>query len=229
MSGIIPPSIVTYTVPFSLDSERFVTVAFPFRVKLEEIWFTTNQFIFNGVDGDRFAAERVLKLAAWKAKNTKIQMNAYDNPSDQTAFFGGDPAKPYFITPDESLKPTLYLGNQDDRPTGQAAQNDGIMWNNLMSFRSTAKKGVNAQHPNNVGWGNPSWDEAEWTANTYKTDLTIMDTDEMLSVFVYAQGGNWDNYGDGVAEVTIHIAYTGMWNPDQQSAPTPQWNAWWND
>lgn len=229
MSGITPPSIVTYTMPFSLNSDNFTVVAFPFRVKIEKIWFTANQYIFNGVSGDRFEAERQLKLAAWKSKNTNIQMNNYDNPSDGTAFFGSDPSKPYFITPDETLKPTLWLGNQDDRPSGQIAQNTGIIWSNIMSFRSTAKSAIAFNDPKNVGWNNPSWNEEEWAANTYKTDLAVMDTDEMLSVFVYNSDGNWDGYVDNDADITIHVSYTGMWNPEKQSAPTPQWNAWWND
>jgi hypothetical protein len=228
MSGIIPPSIITYNLPFHLYGDKYVSVAFPFRVRIENIWFSANQDLFNGVDGDWFDAERTLKLAAWKSRNTKIQMNPYDMPSDMTNFFGSDPEKPYLIVPDESLKPTMYLGNQDDRPEGQAAQVTALN-SGLLAFRSTAKGAPEIDDPANVGWGNTSWDETEWAQNTYKTDLSIMNTDEILSVFVYNSGGNWDNYENGSANITIHIAYTGMWSPDTQSAPTPAWDAWWND
>lgn len=228
MSGVIPPSILTYNFPFKLNNPEFVTIAFPFSVRIDKIWFTGNNDLYNGVAGDWFESGRGIKLAAWKTRNTKIQHGQYDAPSDMTAFFGCDVAKPYLAQADENLKPTMWLGNPDDSIDGMQANNVAFVWNQ-MGFRSTAKSAPELNDPANTGWTNPSWNEGEFNQYSYKTDLSIMQIDEMLSVFPYKYTGNWDDYSDNAATIQIHVAYTGIWVPDLATAPEPVWTDWWND
>jgi len=43
MSGIIAPSIVNYDWTVRQSDPSYLNVSFPFRVKIESIWFTTQQ------------------------------------------------------------------------------------------------------------------------------------------------------------------------------------------
>lgn len=225
MSGIIPPSIVTYDLPVDLSSFRYISVSFPFRVKIEKIWFTGDQTLFNGV-GD-FYGDRELKLAAFKVKNTKTQHDPVDAPSDGTNFFGTLTEKPYIMQPDETLKPTMWLGNPDSRPAGQVVQVAGLGGGYV--FRSTTKSAPEIDDPANVGWTNGGWSEEEFNLYSYKTDLSIMNTDEMLGMFVYNSAGDWGDYVNGSAYVTIHVAYSGAAFQDAQSAPVSPWTPWIED
>lgn len=228
MSGVIPPSILTYEFPFRLNNQDFITVAFPFSVRIEKIWFTGTDDLYDGVAGDWFEAGRGIKLAAWKSKNTKVQHDPLDSPSDMTAFFGCDVSKPYLSIPDEALKPTMWLGNPDDGVEGSET-NHVSFFSTQFGFRSSAKGAPALNDPANTGWANPNWDELEFNEYSYKTDLSIMQIDEMLNIFPYNYTGNWDNYTDGIALLQIHVAYTGVWVPDQATAPEGAWTAWWND
>ena len=228
MSGIIPPSIVTYDFPLNLGSSRYISVSFPFRVQIQKIWFTTDSNVLNGT-GNGLLEEfpRELKLAAFKMKNTKTAHNSYDNPTDMANFFGSDTAKPYIMQPDESLKPTLWLGNPDMRPADQAVQVVGFTGGYVL--RSTSRTAPGLDDPSNVGWANPSWSEEEFNQYSYKTDMSIMNTDETLAIFPYDSDGDWSGYTNGDAQISVSIAYTGVPFETAQSAPTPLWNDYLND
>jgi hypothetical protein len=55
-----------------------------------------------------------------------------------------------------------------------------------------------------------------------------MNTDEILQLFVYSDGGDWDGY-ENDAKVTISVAYTGIHDVDAASATAKTWTDWWND
>ena len=50
MSGIIAPAIVNYDWTVRTNDPSYLNVSFPFRVKIEKIWFTTQQ-IYNSTAG----------------------------------------------------------------------------------------------------------------------------------------------------------------------------------
>jgi len=229
MSGIIAPSIVNYDWTVKQGDPSYLNVSFPFRVKIEKIWFTTQQVygetagLWQGVETtvDIETTERLLRLAAIKTKNSKTQHSQYDNPSD---FMFGFEDGTYDFVPNEELKPTMWLGNPDD-----AAGRIGA-WGTQQYFgagnldlRSTAATPVDKAHAINY-----SWSEEEYNANTYLTDVAVMNTDEFLQLFVYSADGDWDGY-ENDAKVTISVAYTGMHAEDAVSAPAKPWTAWWND
>jgi hypothetical protein len=226
MSGIIPPSIVTYDIPLDFGSSRYISVSFPFRVQIQGIWFTTDSNILSGTEGGYFDSEREVKLAAFKVKNAKTIRTPSDGPSDGTNFFGSDTEKPYIMQPDESLKPTLWLGNPDSRPDGQVVQLNGPIGGFV--FRSTRRMAPEINDPVNTGWTNPNWSEEDFNQYSYKTDLSVMNTDEILVLFPYDSSGNWDGYS-GDALISVSVAYTGVPFPDAQSAPTPLWTDWINN
>jgi hypothetical protein len=226
MSGIIPPSIVNYEWTVKYDDASFLNVSFPFRVRIESIWFTTQQ-LWNGTDGldegnNIDGSSRELKLAVVKVKNSKTQHSDYDPPTDYTwgfsEFIYGD-------GPDESAKPTMWLGNPDDAPTDSlgawAAGGVASYWS--LSRRSTAKMLVETNN-----FYNDDWNENEYNANTYVSDVAVMSTDEMLQLFVYNSNGNWAEY-ENDAKVTISVAYTGAAFDTKASATPKQWTSWWND
>lgn len=226
MSGIIPPSIVNYDWTVRVNDNSFLNVAFPFRVHIESIWFTT-QKIWNGNDGLYQGAnidgtERTLKLCAVKTKNSKTQWSQNDPPTDWT--WGFSPFV-YDESPDESLKPTLWLGNPDDAPADSlgAWATGGIANYWQLSQRSTAKAPVIRNN-----FYNDDWNENEYNARTYVADVATMNVDEMLQVFVYNSNGDWSGY-DNDAKVTISIAYTGAAFADAKSATPKVWTEWWND
>jgi len=75
---------------------------------------------------------------------------------------------------------------------------------------------------------NSSWSEEEWNARTYAADAAVMNTDEILQMFVYDYEGGWNGY-ENDAKVTISVAYTGMSGEDAVSATQKPWVEWWND
>jgi hypothetical protein len=229
MSGIIPPSIVNYDWTVKTSDPSYLNVSFPFRVKIESIWFTTQQ-VYGTTAGlwqgdeetvDIETTERLLRLAAVKTKNSKTQHNVLDNPSD--FMFGFEDGYWDFV-PNDELKPTMWLGNPDDAAGRIGAfGTQQYFGNNVLDLRSTASTPIDKAHAINY-----SWDEAEYDANTYLADVAVMNTDEFLQLFVYQDGGDWEGYEDD-AKVTISVAYTGMHAEEAISAPAKPWTAWWND
>lgn len=230
MSGIIAPAIVNYDWTVRTNDPSYLNVSFPFRVKIEKIWFTTQQ-IYNSTAGlwemgdgsvDIETTERLLRLAAIKSKNSKTQHNSYDNPSDWTFVFedvlwDGDV--------NGALKPTMWLGNPDNADGNIGAFSTQQFWGSgSLDLRSTAAAPVDKAHALNNSWIN--WETN--LANTYLTDVAVMNTDEILQLFVYTDGGDWSGYDNG-AKVTISVAYTGIHDTEKESAPVKTWTAWWND
>jgi hypothetical protein len=226
MSGIIPPSIINYEWTVKKDDASFLNVSFPFRVKIKEIWFTTQQ-LWNGTDGldegnNIDGSDRELKLAAIKAKNSKQQWSVYDPPTDYT--WGFSPFI-YGDGPNDDLKPTMWLGNPDDAPTNSlgAWATGGFENYWSLSRRSTSANLVEANN-----FYNSDWNENEYNAQTYVADVAVMNTDEMLQLFVYNSNGNFDDY-ENDAKVTISISYTGVADERAVSATPKVWTEWWND
>jgi hypothetical protein len=229
MSGIIPPSIINYDWTVRTSDPSYLNVSFPFRVRIESIWFTTQQIYTNTAglwemgDGavDIETTERLLRLAVIKNKNSKTQHSIYDNPSEWT--FGFEDVV-YDGSIDAELKPTMWLGNPDDAAGRIGAWTTQQYWGNgALDLRSTAATPIEKARVQNN-----SWDESEWNANTYLADVAVMNTDESLQMFVYDDGGDWDGYEDD-AKVTISVAYTGMSNERAVSATPKVWTDWWND
>jgi hypothetical protein len=230
MSGIIPPSIVNYDWTVKTSDTSYLNMSFPFRVKIESIWFTTQQ-LFNGTAGlwqgdeetvDIETTERLLRLAAIKSKNSKTQHNVYDNPSDWMFAFEN---VPWDGDVNEELKPTMWLGNPDDAAGRIGTFGTQQYWGNgALDLRSTAATPIDKARAINYSWDTFN----EWNANTYLTDVAVMNTDEILQLFVYQDGGNWSGY-ENDAKVTISVAYTGIDSVDKMSASAKPWTAWWND
>ena len=229
MSGIIPPSIVNYDWTVKTSDPSYLNVSFPFRVKIESIWFTTQQ-VYGTTAGlwqgdeqtvDIETTERLLRLAAIKTKNSKTQHSQYDNPSDW--MFGFEDVEYDGIVNDE-LKPTMWLGNPDEGigkfGTFGTQQYFG---NSVLDLRSTAVAPIDKAHAINY-----SWNEEQYNERTYLADVAVMNTDEILQLFVYSDGGDWTGY-ENDAKVTISVAYTGIHNADAISASAKPWTAWWND
>jgi hypothetical protein len=231
MSGITPPSIINYEWTVRDSDSSFLNVSFPFRVKIESIWFTTQQNygvtagLWQGVDEtvDIETTERKLSLAVIKSKNSKTQHSQYDNPTDLV--WGFEDVSTYNGSINEDLKPTMWLGNPDDA-AGRIGAFASSSWfgGNASSLRSTAVAPVDKGTAFNASWGN----ETQYDARKYATDVAVMNTDEFLQMFVYANGGDWTGYEDD-ATVTISVAYTGMSNDGGVSASAKPWTAWWND
>ena len=231
MSGIIAPSIVNYEWTVRDSDPSFLNVSFPFRVKIESIWFTTQQNygptagLWQGVEEtvDVETTERKLSLAVIKSKNSKTQHNAIDNPTDLV--WGFEDVSTYSASIDEDLKPTMWLGNPDDA-AGRIGAFASSSWvgSSVSSLRSTAVALVDKGTAFNNSWDN----ETEYNARKYATDVAVMNTDEFLQMFVYANGGDWAGYEDD-AKVTISVAYTGIHDTEAVSAPAKPWTAWWND
>lgn len=231
MSGITPPSVINYEWTVRDSDPSFLNVSFPFRVKIESIWFTTQQNygptagLWQGVEEtvDIETTERKLSLAVIKSKNSKTQHNAIDNPTDLV--WGFEDVSTYNGSIDEDLKPTMWLGNPDDA-AGRIGAFASSSWvgGSVSNLRSTAVALVDKGTAWNYSWDN----ETEYNARKYATDVAVMNTDEFLQMFVYANGGDWSGYEDD-AIVTISVAYTGMSNDGGVSASAKPWTAWWND
>ena len=221
MSGIIAPSIVNYRWWVKSGDISFLNVSFPFRVKIESIWFTTNvDYSAYGLwsDGegsgvDLETTERLLRLAAFKTKNSKTQHNATDDPTDVMEVFEN-----------EEGKPTMWLGNPDDAAGRIGAfTTRGAGSGHTPSLRSTAVAPIDKAQTSNDDWAGE-----ETPANTYLADVAIMNTDEFLQLFIYDAGGDWSGY-QNEGEVTISVAYTGIHDTEAASATAKTWTAWWND
>jgi hypothetical protein len=234
MSGIIAPAIVNYEWTVKQADSSFLNVSFPFRVKIEKIWFTTQVLsdgtglwhTLNGEGGDISVdletTERLLRLAAFKSKNSKTQHGIYDNPTDLMSVFNDAGWNGNDI--DETLKPTMWLGNPDDAAGRIGAfSTSGGIYGSAPSLRSTAVAPIDKAHATNT-----SWNESEYNANTYLADVSIMNTDEMLQLFVYNADGDWTDYND-LGKVIISVAYTGIHDTDKASATAKPWIEWWND
>lgn len=232
MSGIIAPSIVNYEWTVRSFDPSFLNVSFPFRVKIDSIWFTTQQNYgaTNGLWGtgeggsvDIETTERQLSLCVVKTKNTKTQYLPYDSPTEYMPVFE---SLGFGDSTDETLKPTMWLGNPDDAAgrIGAFSAVSGIVGNTL-SLRSTAVSPVDKAYAFNSSW---SYDETMWNQRAYLADVAVMNTDEFLQIFPYASNGDWSGY-ENDAIVTISIAYSGMSGDDVVSASAKPWTAWWND
>ena len=230
MSGIIAPSIVNYEWTVKSGDTSFLNVSFPFRVKIEKIWFTTQQNdgatygLFGTTGGtmvDLETTDRILSLAAFKSKNSKTQHSGFDNPTDLLAIFQDTDYN--YDNLDETLKPTMWLGNPDDAAGRIGAFATGGYSTTAPQLRSTAVAPVDKSHAQNA-----SWNEGEWNTNTYLADAAIMNTDEMLQLFPYASDGDWTDY-ENDAIVTISVAYSGMSGEEAVSASAKPWTAWYND
>ena len=226
MSGIIPPSIVTYSYQVDRDFTSYVNVSFPFRVKIENIWFTGDRLLISENDYNWEDSARGLKLAGIKAANPRNPDAEWNAPSDWANFFGvneGDSGDVWQA--DEDLKPTMWMGNPDDRPAGTTIQFLGTPWWDN-GFRSTAATAPAKDSPTNPNWYNQNADGPG--DRGYKTDLSIMNPDEILSLFVYDYTGNWDYYADydKYATVNIHVAYTGIHDAPVGAGPTRIWGPW---
>lgn len=232
MSGIIPPSIVNYEWTVRSGDPSFLNVSFPFRVKVESIWFTTQQNygatygLWGTTDNgsvDVETTERQLSLSVTKSKNTKTQYSSTDNPTEFTYAFQ---SVGYGESVDETLKPTMWLGNPDDATgkIGAFSSSSGIVGSQL-SLRSTAATPVDKGNAFNTSW---AYNETDFNQRAYLADVAVMNTDEFLQIFPYASDGDWTGY-ENDAIVTISIAYTGVSNETAVSAPVKPWTAWWND
>lgn len=231
MSGIIAPSVVNYDWTVRTNDPSYLNVSFPFRVKIESIWFTTQQTygatagFWQGVEEtvDVETTERQLSLVAVKAKNSKTQHNPFDNPTDYMHAFEN---VGYGDEPSVLFKPTMWLGNPDDADENNlgAFSTQPYWGSNRLDLRSTAKTPIDKARTFNSSWYN----ESLFNANTYLADVAVMNTDEILQMFVYSSNGDWSGY-ENDAKVTISVAYTGIHNDGAISASAKPWTAWWND
>jgi len=226
MSGINAPSIVTYSYEVDLNFENYVNVSFPFRVQIESIWFTGDRLLISETDSGWINAARGLKLAGIKSANPRKPDAVWNTPSDWANFFGVEPGDSGDIfQADENLKPTMWMGNPDDRPEGTTIQWAGTPYYGN-GFRSSAKSAPAKDSPTNPSWYN---DNADGPGNRgYKTDLSVMNPDEILSLFVYNYTGDWSYYNDydKRAMVNIHIAYSGVADIADGAAATRAWGPW---
>jgi hypothetical protein len=226
MHGIIPPSIVNYDWTVKINDPSYLNVSFPFRVRIEKIWFTT-QRIYGATDGfyegvaDAQDTLRELKLAAVKTKNTRTQWDAHDNPTEYSYVFS-----PFIYDegPDESLKPTLWLGDPDnaDGNLGAFATGSSAGGDYVLNQRSTAKTALATNT-----FYNSEWSSSEYNAQRYDADVAVMNTDEFLQLFIYNSAGDWTDYAND-GKVTISVAYTGMWDEDAVSDTVKPFDEWWN-
>ena len=238
MNGILAPSIVTYQYVVDNGFSRYVNVSFPFKVKIEEVWFTGDRYLLGGDYGNGNTFEgsyRELKLGALKAKSPKTVVSNYDIPSDWAPFFGfNDPEEATSDGAwwgDDNLKPTMWLGIPDDQ-TAENLKNSttqylGTPWYDA-GFRSSSSKPPALKDSTNPYWYNDGWNSGQRAAYKYKTEMGVMNPDEILTLFLFNSNGNWDGYeGNGVA--TIHIAYTGVGSSIEPEATKQAWNDWWYD
>lgn len=234
MSGAVAPQILTLSHIVDVDFNKYVNLSFPFRAKIGKIWFTAD----DRLSGGDLTLLREARLGAVKTHNAKY---SGDDASDWALFFGGSDAR---YTSDETLKPYMWLGDPNDRPEGQVIQYDNTLSNDV-NWRSTIATPAPASTPNalfasssrpyahvdavfaaadadNPYWDNWGWSTTgEWNQKKYKTDQSILNQDEFLSLFIYSDGGDWTAY-DGTAPVTIFVEYTAAPGPDD-SSPTRTW------
>lgn len=232
MSGIIPPSILTMQYAVDSGFKRYVNLSFPFRVKIEQIWFTADDALsgaeYNNDGGyNPWDLDRVLRLGAVKTRNAannnefvsdiNLTWSAFNWYGDDTDMTVNDKPSIWFGNPD-------YRDNVEDNDPNtpeQVVQYDD--WNETVAtYRSTARPLPSTDKM--AYWFNYAWDETAFTAKKYKTDLSVLNTDEVLSLFLYPDGGDWGDYSDndpGIA--TIFVQYTGI-GGSNDSAPTRIWD-----
>ena len=233
MSGIIPPAIVTYSYMVSNSFDTYVNVSFPFRVRITDIWFNGDRKLLGGtaVEGTVFSSSfRILKLSALKAKSPKVVLSNYDVPSDWAPFFGVVHSETDNYT-DDSLKPTIWLGLPDDS-TADVLKDSTTQFLGQpfydAGFRSSTGQPPEKSSVHNPYFSNDGWNEEEGDQYKYKTDIGVMNPDEILSLFVFNADGDWTDYeGDGIA--TIHIAYTGVGQGVETGGTKTPWSDWWYD
>lgn len=232
MSGIIPPSILTMQYAVDTSFKRYVNLSFPYRVKIQNIWFTADDGLSGrGYDdaegGSPNELNRVLSLGAVKQRNASIDSSSVSDLNlcwaDGFNWYGPSTD----LVPND--KPSIWFGLPDargevadDNPDTpeQEVQYDG-WWDTSNLYRSTARSLPSVERMSY--WYNYSWDEAEFNANKYKTDLSVLNSDEVLSLFVYNADGDWSTYVDGSGIATIFVQYTGVGGPNV-SSPTRIWD-----
>ena len=236
MSGIIPSSIVSYEYMVGSLNNSFINVSFPFKVKIEGIWFNADRRMLTGTfDGDLFEdAGRTLILSAQKAKSPRTVLAANDQPTDWAPFFGYDAPEDQtdVVFGSNEFKPTIWLGLPEDAPAGMykdaTTQYINNNYDNSVSFRSSTGYAPALSDAHNPYWGNNGWSSGQFAANKYKTNMAILNPDEILTMFVYSNDGDWTDY-EGDATVTIHVAYTGVSETVEKEDPKTPWVTWWND
>lgn len=235
MSGIIPPSILTLQYEVDTNFKKYVNLSLPFRAKIENIWFTADDGLSgrgygNDEGNNPWSLERVLRLGAVKQRNALRHPSTGDSPSDVNMVWADEFN---WYGPVNSLvpndKPSIWFGNPDYRddvedensetPEQQVQYDD--FWGTTTVYRSTARPMPTLD--NMSYWFNWGWDETETNANKYKTDLSILNTDEFLSLFVYSDGGNWDDYVQKSGIATIYVQYSGIAN-GTPSNPIRSWD-----
>lgn len=237
MSGIIAPSIVSYDYLVSSLNNSFINVSFPFKVQIEGIWFTADRRMLDGsieVGNILEDAGRILALTAQKSKSPRVVLSAVDTPTDWAPFFGyNDPEDQNdTVYGSDEFKPTIWLGLPEDAPTGMykdaTTQYINNMYENSAAFRSSTGFAPALGDAHNPYWGNSGWSSEQFAANKYKTNMGILNPDEILNMFVWQADGDWTDY-DGEGIVTIHVAYTGVSETVEKEDPNTPWTAWWND
>lgn len=234
---IIAPSIVTYEYLVSNFNNSFINVSFPYKVAIKGIWFTADNRMLNGTapTGTVFGESgRILRLTAQKAKSPRTIVSAIDPPSDWAPFFGYDEPENQtdWVYGNSAFKPTVWLGIPENAPAGiykdASTQYVSNYYSNQQAFRSSTGYAPGLNDANNPYWGNNGWNSGEFAANKYKTEMGIMNPDEVLNMFVWQDGGDWTDY-DNSATVTIHVAYTGVSPSTEKADPQAPWDAWWYD
>lgn len=233
MSGITPPSILTMQYAVDSNFKRYVNLSFPFRVKIEQIWFTADDALsgaeYNNDGGyNPWDLERVLRLGAVRTRNAannngfvsdiNLTWSAFNWYGSSTDMGANDKPSVWFGNPDYRDE----VEDSDSETPEQVVQYDD--WNDTENvYRSTARSLPSVDKM--AYWFNYAWgSEAEFNAKKYKTDLSVLNTDEVLSLFLYADGGDWSDYEDndpGIA--TIFVQYTGI-GGSNDSAPTRIWD-----
>lgn len=213
---------------------HYVNVSFPFRVRITNVWFTGDQRLLGQDLWDSQAnSNRILMLGAIKSKSPKAVLNSYDTPTDWAPFFGYDNPgnQDGWVWGTEQYKPQVWLGlpDQQNQETlrDQTTQFAGTPYYGA-GFRSSSAQPPAKDDWQNPYWGNDGWSLAEFAQHKYKTDMGVMNPDEMVSFFVYQSGGNWDNYqSDGIA--TICIAYEGVGAGIEPGETATPWSDWFYD
>jgi hypothetical protein len=210
-----------------IDFKKYVNLAFPYRIKIEHIWFTADDSLSGDNVGDNYSLERVLRLGAVKHRNaaTAGQAASDKNLCWASGFNWYGPSTS--LTTED--KPSIWFGNPDMRdgvedsdpetPEQEVQYDD--WWDTEIVFRSTVRP---LPTPEKMSyWYNYAWDEPMFNNQKYKTDLSVMNPDEVLSLFVYQDGGNWADYASESGIATIFVAYTGV-GGSPASAPTRIWD-----
>lgn len=235
MSAIIAPSIVTYQYRVDDNFSHYVNVSFPWKVRITEVWFTGDTQLLGNYD-DFYSMDndyRSLALGAIKSKSPKDVLSSYDVPTDWAPLFGyNNPENQEGWTwGTESLKPSVWLGLPDQASQetlkNQTTQYAGTPYYGA-GFRSSSAQPPTLKSANNPYWGNNGWNYNEFSQYKYKTDIGVMNPDEMVSLFIYRTNGNWNDYeGNGYA--TIHVAYEGVGVTVEPASPATPWSDWFYD